>query len=101
MKNRPFLVASLVFGLIGLALLMTAGISFMADSNAVVKALASIMNSDPKSLSNALIAELGVVFLVPSFIFAYRSFTDNEYYEKKKQEFEQMTETPEAEVTAE
>jgi len=100
-KNRPFLVASLVFGLIGLALLMTAGISFMADSNAVVKALASIMNSDPKSLSNALIAELGVVFLVPSFIFAYRSFTDNEYYEKKKQEFEQMTETPEAEVTAE
>ena len=59
------------------------------------------MNSDTKSLSNALIAELGVVFLVPSFIFAYRSFTDNEYYEKKKQEFEEMTETPEVEVTAE
>ena len=101
MKNRPFLVASLVFGLIGLALLVIAGISFMTDSNAFAKAIASIMNSDPKSLSNALIAELGVVFLVPSFIFAYRSFTDNEYYEKKKQEFEQMTETPEAEVTAE
>ena len=101
MKNRPFLVASLVFGLIGLALLVIAGISFMADSNAFAKAIASIMNSDPKSLSNALIAELGVVFLVPSFIFAYRSLVDVEYYENKKQQFEEMSEVPETEAETE
>lgn len=101
MKNKPFLVASLVFGLIGLAFLVIAGISFMSDSDVFSKAVASIMNSDPKSVSNALIAELGVVFLVPSFIFAYRSLIDTEYYEQKKQEFEEMTETPEAEITAE
>ena len=83
------------------ALCARMGMSANAAMNVFAKAVASIMNSDPKSFSNALIAELGVVFLVPSFIFAYRSFTDNEYYEKKKQEFEEMTETPEVEVTAE
>ena len=98
MKNKPFLTASLVFGLIGIALLAVAGISFMTDSNAFAKAIASIMNSDPKSISDALIAELGVVFLVPSFIFAYRSLVDVEYYENKKQQFEEMSEVPETEA---
>ena len=101
MKNKPFLVASLVFGLIGLAFLVIAGISFMSDSDVFSKAVASIMNSDPKSVSNALIAELGVVFLVPSFIFAYRSLVDVEYYENKKQQFEEMSEVPETEAETE
>ena len=101
MKNKPFLTASLVFGLIGIALLAVAGISFMTDSNAFAKAIASIMNSDPKSISDALIAELGVVFLVPSFIFAYKSMVDVECCEKKKEQFEEMAAVPETETAAE
>lgn len=101
MKNKPFLTASLIFGLIGLALLVIAGLSFMTASNVFAKAVASIMNSDPKNISNALIAELGVVFLVPSFIFAYRSILDTEYYENQKNQPEEMTGSAETETAVE
>ena len=85
MKNKPFLISSLVFGVIGLALLVIAGISFMADSTDFAKAFMSIFNSNSKDVSNSIIAELGVVFMIPSFIFAYKSFTDTEYeFEKLK-----------------
>ena len=92
MKNKPFLIASLIFGIIGIALLTIAGVSFMANSTLISDALSSFLNIDKKSFSNAIIAELGVVFLVPSFIFAYRSILDVEYYEKKQIEFEKMNE---------
>lgn len=78
MKNKPFLVSALIFGLIGLALMAVAGISFMTNSNAIVKAVVSIVNGNPQNISNSLIAELGVVFMIPSFIFAYKSFVDTE-----------------------
>ena len=92
MKNKPFLTASLIFGLIGIALLTVAGVSFMANSTLVSDAVSSLLHVDSKSLSNAVIAELGVVFLVPSFIFAYRSILDVEYYEKKYGEFTETLE---------
>jgi len=38
---------------------------------------------------------------VPSFIFAYRSLVDVEYYENKKQQFEEMSEVPETEAETE
>lgn len=79
MKNRPFLISSLLFGVIGLALLVIAGLSFINHSTAFTAAIASLLKGDPNSLSNAVIAELGVVFMIPSFIFAYKSFADTEY----------------------
>lgn len=99
MKNKPFLTASLIFGIIGIALLTAAGISFMADSDLIANAVSSLLKMDEKSISNAVIAELGVVFLVPSFIFAYRSILDVEYYEKKHAEFAKMSENAVTETT--
>ena len=92
MKNKPFLTASLIFGIVGIALLTIAGVSFMANSTLISDAVSSFLHVDSKSLSNAVIAELGVVFLVPSFIFAYRSILDVEYYEKKYSEFAKISE---------
>ncbi len=100
MKNKPFLTASLIFGLIGIALLATAGVSFMVNSTLISDAVSSFLHVDSKSLSNAVIAELGVVFLVPSFIFAYRSILDVEYYEKKYTEFAKISENTAIETTA-
>ena len=100
MKNKPFLTASLIFGIVGIALLTIAGVSFMANSNVISDAVSSFLHVDSKSLSNAVIAELGVVFLVPSFIFAYRSILDVEYYEKKYTEFAKISENTAIETTA-
>jgi len=79
MKNKPFLISSLIFGLIGLAFLTIAGVSFMANSTEVAKAIISFFHGNTKDVSNSIIAELGVVFMIPSFIFAYKSFIDTEY----------------------
>ncbi len=78
MRNKPFLVSSIIFGLIGIALVAVAGISFITNSTVVAKALVSIIGGSQSNLSNSLLAELGVVFMVPSFIFAYKSFADSE-----------------------
>ena len=79
MKNKPFLISSLIFGLIGLAFLAIAGASFMANSTEIAKAVISFFHRNTKDISNSIIAELGVVFMIPSFIFAYKSFADTEY----------------------
>lgn len=92
MKNKPFLISSLIFGLIGLALLIIAGISFMADSTDIAKAVISFFHGNTNDVSNSIIAELGVVFMIPSFIFAYKSFADIEY------EFEKAAKKAEAEI---
>ncbi|MBQ5562523.1 MAG: hypothetical protein IIT39_03965, partial [Clostridia bacterium] len=76
---------SLIFGLIGLAFLTIAGVSFMANSTEVAKAIISFFHGNTKDVSNSIIAELGVVFMIPSFIFAYKSFTDTEYDFEKLQ----------------
>ncbi len=92
MKNKPFLISSLVFGLIGLAFLVIAGISFITDSTDFAKAVVSFFHGNTKDISNSIIAELGVVFMIPSFIFAYKSFVDTEY------EFEKLQKKSVAEI---
>lgn len=78
MKDKPFLIASIVFGGIGLALLAIASVSFLANSTAVATAVGSIFNMNKDTVSNATLAELAIVFTIPSFIFAYKTLVDSE-----------------------
>ncbi len=78
MKNKPFLISGLIFGLIGIALLITAGVSFIMNSADVVKALASLLHQSTDTITNATIAQLGFIFMIPAFIFCYKSFADTE-----------------------
>ena len=72
MKNKPFLTAAIVFGCIGLLLISVSALIFLTKNTSICTNLEKILGT---SVSSSTIAELGSVFFMPAFVFAYKSLT--------------------------
>ncbi len=77
-KSKPFFIASLVFGGIGLTILVVAVISFFCGDNVISGAIGGLMHLNTASFNDSTMAQIAVVFFIPTFIFAFRFFVDNE-----------------------
>lgn len=72
MKNKPFLIAALVFGSIGLLLLVASALIFLTKNTSICFNLGRLLGT---TVTTSSISELAAVFFMPAFVFAYKSFT--------------------------
>lgn len=77
-KNRPFLLASLIFGELGFIMLVLTVISFFCGNSLISGAICTMLHLEDEAFTDATMAQIAVVLFLPAFIFAYRSFADNE-----------------------
>lgn len=75
MKNKPFLIAAIVFGCIGLFLLFASALIFLTKNTSICTNLGKLLGT---SISASTISELAAVFFMPAFVFAYKSFSSEE-----------------------
>lgn len=77
-KEKPFLLASIIFGALGLIMLILTVISFFCGDQLISGAIRSMLNLDSESFNDSTMAQIAVVLFLPTFIFAYRSFADSD-----------------------
>lgn len=99
MKSRPFLIAALGFGGIGVIVLILTIISFFCGDNLISAAIGGGLGLGTDSFNDATMGQISVVFFIPAFIFAFRCFADNES-EPEPEEFVTITDSDSAAVTA-
>lgn len=80
MKDKPFLIASLTFGAVGLLLLLISAIIFITKDTALYNNLEILLGMKSGSITTSIVAQLATVCMIPSFIFAYKSLSDDEVY---------------------
>ena len=79
LKGKPFLIVALVFGSLGLLMLVITVASFFnGDDSTITTGIADLLHVDHESIKNETLAQISIVFFIPTFIFAYRSFIDTE-----------------------
>ena len=78
MKSKPFLIASFVFGGLGLLVLIMTVVSFFSGEALISRGIGSLLGLDKNSFSDATMGQIAVVFFIPAFVFAFRSFADND-----------------------
>ena len=77
-KEKPFLLASVIFGGLGLIMLILTVISFFCGDQLISGAICSMLNLEKDAFTDATMAQIAVVLFLPTFIFAYRSFADSD-----------------------
>ncbi len=77
-KGKPFLVASVIFGGLGLIMVVLTVISFFSGDQLISGAVSSVLHLGPDTFTDSTMAQIAVVLFLPTFIFAYRSFSDSE-----------------------
>ena len=77
-KNRPFLLTSLIFGELGFIMLVLTVISFFCGNSLISGAICTMLHLEDEAFTDATMAQIAVVLFLPAFIFAYRSFADND-----------------------
>ncbi len=77
-KGKPFLIASLVFGGLGIIVLVLTVVSFFCGDQLISSAISSMLNLEKGAFTDTTMAQIAVVLFLPTFIFAYRSFADND-----------------------
>lgn len=78
LKNKPFFVASIVFGGVCVLLLVISAISFLNNDSTICIFLGKLFRMKSGSFTNATLAEIAAVCAIPSFIFALKACYDEE-----------------------
>ena len=77
-KGKPFLISAIVFGGLGLIVLVLTVISFFCGDNLISSGIATMLGLDKESFTDATMGQIAVVFCIPTFIFAFRSLAETE-----------------------
>ena len=77
-KGKAFLISAIVFGGLGLIVLVLTVISFFCGDNLISSAIATALGLDKESFTDATMGQIAVVFCIPTFIFAFRSLYETE-----------------------
>ncbi len=73
MKNKPLMLAGLIFGGIGLAIIVTAIILYMAGKTDIYGSVAQFFGMTKEKINTPTICQLGILFEIAAFILGYRS----------------------------
>ncbi len=74
LKNRPLLIAALIFGGIGLLLIITATIIYIDGSKTIYNAIASLLGMPIGKITTASVCQFGTIFEIAAFVLGYKSF---------------------------
>lgn len=77
MKSKPFFIAAIALGAIGIIILLLAVISFLNDDNSIKGVIAAILHIKEGTVKDETIAQASVAFFIPAFLLAFIAFCDN------------------------
>ena len=77
-KGKPFLLAAVIFGAAGFIILILAIVSYFCGDDLISGAIGSLLNMEKGVFTDATLAQISLVLFIPTFVFAYRSFADDE-----------------------
>ena len=76
-KEKPFLMPAIVFSVLALVFIVISSVSFVAGDETISKALVSMLHLRPMAITNATIAQIGIVLTLPAMFFAFMSIPKN------------------------
>lgn len=76
LKDRPLLVTAMVFGGIGLVMLIVAGVLFLNGDKGPLNYIGSLLGMERGRLTTGTISQFSLVFEVMAFIIGYRALSD-------------------------
>lgn len=76
LKEKPLLIAAIIFGGIGLVLIITGCLLYMINDSTFLNMIDSVFGFTKGSTSPATFSQLGIVFEASAFILIYRSLVD-------------------------
>lgn len=95
MKNKPFLIASIVFGGAGLLLILISAAIFLTKDISFCDNLGKLLGIKAGTLNNSTLAELASIFCIPAFIFAYKALQDEAFEDDDFENDNRITEISE------
>ncbi len=75
MKNKPLLLTALIFGGIGLAIIILAIVLYMAGENELYNNIAAIFGMAKDKVTTATVCQVGIIFEIAAFILGFRSLS--------------------------
>ncbi len=76
LRSRPLLIAAIIFGGIGMLLIMIAVYIFMSGDTAITGWLNSLLRSGSDKISSSTFSQIGIVFELSSLMISLRAFDD-------------------------
>lgn len=76
MKSRPLMISALIFGGIGLAIIVLGTVFYMNGSTAFYESVAGILGMTKDKISTTTFCQFGIIFEIAAFILGYRSLKD-------------------------
>ena len=76
MKNKPLLMSALVFGGIGLIILILGAVFYMDGNNDFYESVAGFFGMAKSKVSTSTFCQFGIVFELAAFVLGYRSLKD-------------------------
>ena len=78
MKGKAFFISALVFGGLGIIMLVLTLISYFCGDELISGAIAQMLGLSTESFNDATMAQISIVLFIPAFIFGYRALSDND-----------------------
>ena len=79
MKKKPLMISAMVFGGIGLAMIIVGIVFYMNGDTAFFETLAKIFGMTKDKITATTLCQFGVVFEIAAFVLAYRSLKDEDF----------------------
>lgn len=75
-KNRPLLLASLIFGGIGLLIIIVGACIYVDGGKDILNNIAYAFGMSASNASSAVICQFGIVFEMAAMLLGYRALVD-------------------------
>lgn len=76
LKNKPLLITAIVFGGIGLLIIILGAVLFIDGGNDALNAIGSVFGMEKGKLTTATICQFSIVFEAMAFVVGYRALRD-------------------------
>lgn len=76
LKDKPLLITAIIFGGIGLLLMIVTGILFLNGNNDAFDTIGSVFGMESGKVTAATISQFSLVFEVVAFVIGYRSLME-------------------------
>ncbi len=76
MKNKPLMISALIFGGIGVLIILFAVICYMSGNTEVYESIGRIFGMTRDKITTASLSQFGIIFEAAAFVLGYRSLKD-------------------------
>ena len=76
LKNKPLLITSIIFGIIGLLILILGAVLFVDGGKDALNEIGAVFGMEKGKLTPATICQFSIIFEAMAFVIGYRALRD-------------------------